>query len=161
LHTTHPFQETSAMIHRVFRTSLALIVGLFAISMFVESLEFVIVAIANGRVTTDPDVYLAIRNQTWILITKLMYNAVGAVAGGYIAGRLARYAYRNHGIALAAIQSLAFVWALTQPEIRNSTPGWMWALLIPLTAAGIVVGASLCAQQKYNTSDVGNIPEFQ
>ena len=149
------------MIHRIFRTSLALIVGLFAISMFVESLEFVIVAIANGSVTSDPEVYLAIRNQTWILITKLIYNAVGAVAGGYISARLAGYADRNRGVALAAIQLLAFLWALTQPEIRNSTPGWMWALLIPLTVGGIVVGASLCAKQQCNASDVGNIPEFQ
>ncbi|MBT6153986.1 MAG: YrzE family protein [Planctomycetaceae bacterium] len=124
--------------------------------MVVESVEFALVTAANGRITTDPEVYFTIRNQTWLLIAKLIYNGIGAFAGGFLAARVAGYAQLYHGIALAAIQSLAFCWASTQPQIRNTTPVWMWAALIPLSTAGIVIGAYYCRQQQEIChSDVG------
>lgn len=135
------------MLYSIPRTILSLFLGLFAISILVESLEFVVVAIANGAVTTDPEIYVSVRNQTWILIGKLFYNSAGAFVGGYLAARLAEYAPLKHGAALAVIQTLAFVWALSQPEIRITTPDWMWALLIPLTAVAIVMGGLRCQQR--------------
>jgi hypothetical protein len=44
---------------------------------------------------------------------------------------------------LAVIQTAAFGWALANPALRRWTPDWVWACLIVLTAAGIVVGSLL------------------
>ena len=130
------------------RTIRAIILGLLVIPVFVESVEFALVTVANGRMTTDPELYFTIRNRSWILAMKVLYNAIGAVAGGYVAARMAGYAYRYHGIALASIQTLGFGWGLTQPEIRHTTPTWMWFVLIPLTAVGIIIGANYCGKQR-------------
>lgn len=135
------------MTLRIFRSIFSLLAGLIFISFIVESVEFTIVTIANGGVTTDPEVYQAIRNQTWVLVTKLIYNFVAAFAGGFLGAKLAGYAPLKHGIILSAAQSLAFLWALTQPEIYASTPVEMWAMLIALTCLGIVAGAMTCAKQ--------------
>lgn len=136
------------MFIRFCRSTFALVAGLLVISVLVESVEFALVAVANGRMTTDSEGYFTIRNQAWFLTAKLVYNTIGAVARGYLAARAAGCAYLHHGIALAAIQSSAFIWALTKPQIRHSTPMWMWTVLIPLSAAGIIIGASCCRKHR-------------
>jgi hypothetical protein len=47
------------------------------------------------------------------------------------------------GVTLALVQTVAFGWALTRPELRGTTPDWMWACLIVLTFGGIVAGSTL------------------
>ena len=132
---------------RLLRSILAIVVGIVVISMVVEALEFGLVTLINGEPTTDPDAYYAVRNRRWFLAVKLLYNTGAAVGGGYLAALIAGYAELKHGIAMAVVQTLAFAWALAQPELSRWTPGWMWAALISLTFAGILVGARLRAER--------------
>jgi hypothetical protein len=125
------------------RSVLAVAVGLVLITAIVEPIEFALVALASDGMTTNPDAYFAVRNQPLFLAAKLVYNTVAAVAGGFVAALLARRAPIGHGIALAVVQTAAFAWALATPEIRQTTPTWMWASLIALTIAGILGGTRL------------------
>jgi hypothetical protein len=111
------------------------------ISVLVEGIEFGLVTIINGQPTTDPATYYAVRNRGWFLILKLLYNGLAAFGGGYIAGAIAGYAERRHGIALAIVQTVAFLWALTQPEMRRWTPAWLWLMLIVVSIVAILFGS--------------------
>lgn len=128
---------------RMLRSILACGFGLVVISLIVESLEFGLVALRNRGVTTDPEVYFSVRNQPAILAAKLVYNTAAAIVGGFVAARLAGRAAVVHGIVLAVVQTIAFGWALANPALRRSTPDWMWACLIVLTFAGIIIGSLL------------------
>ncbi|GBD31200.1 MAG: hypothetical protein KatS3mg081_0904 [Gemmatimonadales bacterium] len=130
---------------RVVRSALAIILGLAFISLLVEALEFGLVTLVNGSPTTDSETYYGIRNRSWFLVTKLVYNTIAAAAAGFAAALIAGYAHLRHGVALALIQTLAFGWALTQEEMRRWTPDWVWVALIVLTFAGIVLGARRAA----------------
>jgi hypothetical protein len=133
---------------KVLRSVVAVLAGLVLISAIVEPLEFMLVALVNGQPTTDPDRYFAVRNQPLFLAAKLLYNTVAAVGAGVVTAWLAPRAWVRHGIALAVIQTVAFAWALATPELRRTTPDWMWAALIPLTSAGIVLGALLLERRR-------------
>jgi hypothetical protein len=128
---------------KVLRSVLAVVVGLVLISLIVEPLEFVLVALVNGAIVTDQEAYFTVRNQPALLAAKVAYNTAAAVIGGYVAASIARRAPLAHGVTLAVVQTAAFGWALTRPELRGTTPDWMWACLIVLTFAGIVVGSAL------------------
>jgi hypothetical protein len=127
----------------VLRSVLAVAAGLLSITALVEPLEFFLVGLVNGGLTTDPEVYSGIRNGRGFLVLKLVYNSAAAVAGGFLAARLARRAPISHGLIVALLQTAAFAWAVSNPDLRRSAPGWLWAALIPLTAAGIMSGAFL------------------
>lgn len=142
---------------RMLRSVLAVLAGLVVISVLVESIEFALVALVNGGATTDPDTYFRIRNQPAFLAAKLVYNTAAAIVGGFLAAWLARRAAVAHGIVLAVVQTAAFGWALANPAIRRSTPDWMWACLIVLTFAGIVVG-SLLQSRRIELADRSPVP---
>ncbi len=125
------------------RSVFAIVIGIVVISIMVEGLEFGLVALVRGEPTTDPEAYYAVRNAGWFLALKLVYNTGAALGAGYLAALIAGYAEFKHGIVLAVVQTLAFAWALTQPELSRWTPGWMWAGLIVLTFAAILAGARL------------------
>ena len=133
----------SGVISSALRSVLAVVVGLVLISLIVELVEFGLVTMAHGAVTTDPVVYFGVRNRPWLLAAKLVYNTAAAVLAGYVTARLARRAPLAHGLALALLQTAAFAWALANVEIRKWTPDWMWIALILVTFAGIMAGARL------------------
>lgn len=137
----------------ILRSTLALIVGILVISLIVEALEFGLVTLINGERVTDPESYYAVRNRGWVLTLKLMYNTSAAFGAGYVTARIAGHSEVMHGLGLAIIQTLSFAWALTQPEMRQWTPMWMWAALIVLTFVGIVAGAV------YRIRRVGLVPD--
>jgi hypothetical protein len=128
-------------VKQIIRSILAIIVGIVVISILVEALEFALVTFIHGEPTTDPETYYGIRNQGWFLGIKLVYNTIFAAAGGYLAAIIAGYALQKHGLALAILQTIAFLFGLTQPDVSRWTPGWMWIALILLTFAGILYGA--------------------
>ena len=132
---------------RILRSVFAVLAGLLLISVVVESLEFALVALVNGGVTTDPNSYMAIRNRPAFLAAKLGYNTAAALVGGWVCAWLARRDPITHGMVLAAIQTVAFGWAVTTPPVRQSTPDWMWASLIVVTFAAIVAGSLLQRQR--------------
>ncbi len=130
---------------RAARSVLAIVVGIVFVSAVVEALEFALVTAINGARVTDPETYYGIRNLPWFLAAKLLYNSLAAVGAGFLTAVIAGYAQVRHGLVLALLQTAAFGWALTQPEMSRWTPGWMWAALIILTFAGIIFGARIRA----------------
>ena len=140
----------------ILRSLVSIVVGLLLISAIVEPLEFGLVALLNGGVTTDPVVYFRVRNQPPVLAAKLVYNTIAAIAAGWVTALLAGRAPIAHAVTLAAIQTAAFAWAITTPRLRESTPDWMWAALILLTCVGITAGAHLRQRRHQRIPHVAN-----
>ncbi len=92
---------------RFLRSVLAIFAGIVAISVVVEGLEFVLVALVRGEPTTEPEAFYAVRNAAWFLAVKLVYNTGAALGAGYLAALIAGYAEFKHGLVLAAVQTLA------------------------------------------------------
>jgi hypothetical protein len=128
---------------RVLRSLIAVLVGVVLISAIAEPIEFALVTLVHGGVTTDPDVYFSVRNRQGFLAAKLVYNTAAAIVGGFAAARLGRRSPMGHGMVVAIVQTAAFGWAMGNPGLRRSTPDWVWACLIVLTFAGILAGALL------------------
>ena len=125
---------------QLIRTALAIVAGLIAITLIVEPLEFALVTLANGGITTDPYEYFLIRNRSWFLALKVIYNTAAAAIAGYLtAGR----APLSHAAGVAVLQTLAFFYAFTVPELRTTTPDWLWVTLMIATPAGILIGAAI------------------
>ena len=124
------------------RSVVAILVGLAAISLLVEPLEFALVALVNGGIETDPAAYLAVRNQPWFLALKLAYNFGGGLAGGYLAAWLAPREPAAHGFALAILQGMILLWAMSDPELGSTAPVWAWLGVALTTGAGIIGGAA-------------------
>lgn len=138
-HTPRP--GITARIVRLARSLAAIVLGLLLISLLAEAIEFALVALLNGGATTDPAVYFGIRNRPMVLATKLAYNALAGLAGGYVAAWVAGRAGRWHALVLALIQAATLLWALLSP-LGSSAPGWLWvALILTMTPATVAGGA--------------------
>ena len=141
---------SQARTHRIVvfaRLVAGTLVGLVAITFVAESIEFLIVRVLSGKsfdyLSTHQDEYFEIRNQSGILITKLLYNSVAAIIGGYLMAWIAR-AHARIGLAiLIGIQVIALVWGGFFSELSETGPLWMWLALIVLTPAGIYVGCRI------------------
>lgn len=131
------------------RTALAIIVGLLAISLIVEPLEFGLVTLLNNGAAPEPGRYLEIRNQPLFLGFKFFYNFLAAVLGGYLGAWVGGRRPILHGFALAVVQSALFVWAMSRPEMRAFAPIWAWAGFIVATAMGAVFGSVLRARRTF------------
>ena len=126
---------------QLIRTILAVIVGLIAITLIVEPIEFLLVTIVNRGVTTDPYEYFLIRNRGWFLAVKVIYNSGAAAIAGYLTAWIAGRAPFSHAGVVAVLQTIAFGFAFTVPELRATTPDWMWVTLMIATPAAILAGA--------------------
>jgi hypothetical protein len=128
---------------QLIRSGLAVIVGLISITLIVEPLEFLLVTLAHGGMTTDPYEYFLVRNRGWFLALKVIYNTGAATIAGYLTASIAGRAALIHGGVVAALQSLAFGYAFTVPELRATTPDWLWVTMLVATPVAILVGARL------------------
>ena len=128
---------------QLIRTALAIVAGLIAITLIVEPLEFALVTLANGGITTDPYEYFLIRNRSWFLALKVIYNTAAAAIAGYLTAWIAGRAPLSHAAGVAVLQTLAFFYAFTVPELRTTTPDWLWVTLMIATPAGILIGAAI------------------
>ena len=90
---------------RILRSVLAALAGLVLITAIVEPLEFALVALVNGGMTTDQNIYLSVRNQPGFLAAKLLYNTAAAFVGGFVAAWLARRAPAASGPDVVPISS--------------------------------------------------------
>ncbi|GAB5403949.1 MAG: hypothetical protein Aurels2KO_21800 [Aureliella sp.] len=125
------------------RGSIAVFCGLVLMSLIAEPVEFLLVALSNGGITTDQDQYFQIRNRTPILVLKFLYNGLAATMAGYATAAIAVKHPKVHGHLLAIIQSALFVWGMTLSEFAGTTPKWFWIPAVPLMYACNVVGATL------------------
>ena len=127
----------------VLRSLASLLVGLLAITMIAESIEFTLVGTLRGDFSQDPARYFATRNQPAVLSAKMFYNFFAAAVGGAAAFLIAPTKRRLHVAGVAALQVLALGYALVTPSVRSTGPLWMWVSLIPLSVMGISLGAVL------------------
>lgn len=134
------------------RSVASVIVGVVLTSLIVEPLEFGLVALLNGAPVTDPDTYLAIRNQPAFLAAKLVYNGLGGIAGGYAAALVAGRRPVLHAGVAAALQGALLLFAASDPMMRLSTPLWAWIGIGVTTPAGLLLGGWLRARRAVKVS---------
>lgn len=130
------------MVRTIFFSVLAIIAGLFLITLVSEGVEVFVVMISSGRplseLTQDTADYFAVRNQPAIVILKLIYNTLAAFLGGYACASIARSRPFAHVVGLAAIQTVGFVYGMTLSEFADTTPRWLWLSLTLLSALAIL-----------------------
>jgi hypothetical protein len=112
------------------RFVLGLVIGLTVISLVAEGIEFGLVTLVNGGVTSDMDTYFGIRNQSWFLILKFIYNGFALYLGGWLAKTIASRGKFACAVTLAVVQTLSFVWGMTLSEFAGTTPPWAWVPLM-------------------------------
>jgi hypothetical protein len=108
---------------------LGLILGLAVISLLAEGIEFGLVTLVNGGITSDQDVYFEIRNRPWFLFLKFIYNGLALYAGGWLAAKIALRWKLTCVVTLAIVQLVSFFWGMTLSEFAGTTPFWAWTLL--------------------------------
>jgi len=141
---------------RILRSLLAVFAGLIIISFFTEIIEFSIVAILNGSVTSDQDIYFEIRNRGPIIFLKFVYTSVAGFLGGYITAWITDRWEMEHGIALAMIQTLSLIWGMSVSPYAQTTPFWVWCILILLLNPAILIGAKL--KKSWKDKNHNNVP---
>ena len=126
------------------RMILGTLLGLFAISFIVESIDFIIVKTLSGlsldQLKSDPDTYFAIRNQPGIFAAKLVYTFIAALAGAWICAVIAGKKANVAAITLVTLQTASLIWAGFFSTWSSSAPPWLWLCIIGVTGAGIFAG---------------------
>lgn len=123
------------------RSVLGVFLGLMLISLIAEGIEFLLVALVHGSITTDQEVYFEIRNRPALLGIKFIYNSVAGLAGGYVTAWIARRAPIWHGVFLAAVQLSGFIYGMTASPYASTTPMWAWIGLAGTMTPMIVFGS--------------------
>jgi hypothetical protein len=103
------------------RSVLGVFLGLMLISLIAEGIEFLLVALVHGSVTTDQEVYFEVRNRSALLGIEFIYNSVAGLAGGYITAWIACRAPIWHGVFLAAVQLAGFLDGMTASPYASTT----------------------------------------
>lgn len=131
---------------------IGIVAGLFAITLVAESIEFTTVWLVSGEsvtaLTTEQEMYFAIRNQWGILLFKGVYNLLAAVVGGYVTAWIAGFHRNLAAYILIAIQSLSLIWAGFFSELASTGPTWMWIMLLIVTPIGIYAGYRFKAEKQ-------------
>lgn len=120
---------------------LAVFIGIMVISLVIEVIEFGIITALHGSITTDSNIYFEIRNRLPVILFKFVYNGIAAFLGGYVTAWVANRQQVGHGIALALIQAISLVWGMSVSPFAQSTPPWVWMMLILLMSPAIIFGA--------------------
>lgn len=127
-------------------------VGLIAITVVAESVEFLTIKIVTGKqfseLTEVQNEYFEIRNTTWILVFKSLYSFIAGVIGGYLATWISSGKPQLALILLIGIQVLSLVWAGFLSELSATGPLWMWIYLILVIPLGIFIGHKMRVKKK-------------
>lgn len=129
---------------KAIRLILGIMVGLVAITLVAETIEFVTVKLVSGEsfafLSSNQETYFAVRNQIGILLFKMVYNFVAAVVAGYLLSWVARQWAGIGVLVLTALQTASLIWAGFFSELAATGPMWMWIGLIVLTPLGLYFG---------------------
>ena len=123
------------------RSVFGVFIGLMLILIIAEGIEFLLVALVHGSITTDQDVYFGIRNRPPMLTIKFVYNTFAGFVGGYVAAWIAGRASVWHGLALATVQLAGLIYGMTVAPYASTTPMWAWITLAATMTPAIVVGS--------------------
>lgn len=125
------------------RLILGVFIGLMAITIIAESIEFYTVKFVSQKsaeyLTSESSAneYFAVRNQVLILIFKFFYSLLGAFIGGYLCAWISGSMARMGIYILILVQIAAIVWAGFISELGASGPVWMWIYLLVILPLGI------------------------
>jgi hypothetical protein len=143
------------MAKRLLISALAILAGLFLITLLTEGIEMLVVVMSSDKplseLTQDPAEYFAVRNQPANIALKLVYNTIAAFIGGYVCAGIGRWRPFTHTLVLAGIQTLGFVYGMTFSEYANTSPVWLWLTLMILTVVAILSAGYLRKKRKDGT----------
>ena len=126
------------------RLVLGVIVGLMAITIVAETIEFGIVKVISRKsfdfLQANRDEYFAVRNKTWILVVKIGYSMVAGIFGGYITTWISRGMSRIAIYVLIFIQVASLIWGGFISELSKTGPTWMWIYLVTIIPLAVWVG---------------------
>ena len=126
----------------------SIIAGLLVITLFVESIELVIVKLSSGLTFTelaDPinqEKYFRTRNTAVILSLKMLYSLCGGFIGGYLTSFISpkTWALTSVGI-LIILQIVSLLWAgFISDSLAQTGPTWIWLCLLCIIPIGIILG---------------------
>ena len=119
---------------KTMRMLVGVVLGMLTMTVVAESIEFAIVSVMLGKsfdyLSTHQAEYFAARNQTGVLIAKMLYNSIAAIAGGYVTTWVARHQVRTGVALMIGIQVSALVWGGFFSALAETGPQWMWLALI-------------------------------
>ncbi len=143
------------MAKKILFSVLAIIAGLVVITLITELAEILMVSLSSGKslseVTKNPKEYFEVRNQPVNIVLKIIYNTAAAFAGGLVCVLIARYNKLKHAMILAAIQIAGFIYGMTISEYANTTPVWLWLVLIAVTTIGIMAAGYIKHKKKISS----------
>lgn len=131
----------------MFRSALAILIGLIVILVSVQAAELLLVAFLNGGLSLDPATFFGIRNQLSVLSAKLFYSALAGIVGGYLTAWIAGRAPVTHGAGLAGVLAVSLAWAAAFSTDARWTPLWVWIALVLIAIPTVIAGAWLRQQQ--------------
>lgn len=131
---------------KIIRSVIAVLAGLIVLTVVGETIEYVITVFIYGADSGSNESYFGIRNQPLNLVYKLIYNFLCGMLGGVVAVKIASNRKPIHGYALASIQLISFIWAMTDNEMRSFAPLWAWVSFTVVTVGGIITGARLAVR---------------
>ena len=129
---------------KYFKLIIAVLVGLFVITMTTELIEFSIVKLVSGlsfeELQANQIEYFNVRNKTWILISKMFYALLSGFVGGYLCTWISQKIAKMAVILLIIIQEIALIWAGFISDLSATGPVWMWIYLLIFIPFGIWLG---------------------
>ncbi len=138
---------------KILRLAFGIILGLIAITIITELIEFSTVKLLSGKsfefLKNNQDQYFKIRNQFGFLLFKLFYNFLAAITGGYLMTWVTK-SYQKIGLyVLIGIQTISLIWGGFFSEFSNTAPTWLWITLIVLTILGIYQGYHIRLKKEF------------
>jgi hypothetical protein len=129
---------------KITRLFLGVIISMLVLSVIVEGVEFLIVRMVSGQsmeyLSNNQLAYFEIRNQTWILVLKILYTFLTAFLAGWLGSRITKQLQSPLLVTMALVQGLAFLYAMFLSEFKNTLPTYYWLLLLAVVLCGIYYG---------------------
>lgn len=136
----------------ILRLIIGVLVGLFAITLVAESIEFVTVKIISGmkfsELTNNESGYFEARNTTGVLFFKATYSFLAGIIGGYLTSWISLGKPQLAIFLLIGIQILSLIWAGFFSDLSQTGPIWMWIYLIVIIPLGISFGHRILVKKK-------------
>ena len=138
---------------KILRLAFGIILGLIAITIITELIEFSTVKLLSGKsfefLKNNQDEYFKIRNQFGVLLFKLFDNLLAAITGGYLMTWVTKSYHKIGLYVLTGIQTISLIWGGFFSEFSNTAPTWLWITLIVLTILGIYEGYHIRLKKEF------------
>lgn len=131
---------------KIARLILGVLTALVVLTIVVESIEFLIVKTTSSKsmkyLSNNQSEYFTIRNQTWILVLKVIYTFLSAFLAGWIGARITKHLQAAFFITIVILQGASFLYAMFFSEFKDSLPIFYWLLLLILVLSGLFIGSN-------------------